>query len=98
MMEMKNATNSNENQEFILIDQNLVILNDQNLYGDFCLETNTYQNETIAKYCEHSLEYICKEKKCVRKCCPIYHVSISYLNPKFKKLFKYRGIYHRLQK
>ena len=82
MMEMKNAINSNENQEFVLFDQNLVILKDQNIYEDFCLETNADQNETIAKYCEHSLEYICKEKNCVRKCCPIYHVSFNKIQKK----------------
>ena len=81
MMEMKNATNSNENQEFILLEQNLFIVKDQNninqVNGNFCLGTNADQSQTIAKYCEYSLEYICKEKQCVRKCCPKYHVSFT---------------------
>ena len=78
---MKNATNSNENQEFILLEQILFIVKDQNninqVNGNFCLGTNADKSQTIAKYCEYSLEYICKEKQCVRKCCPKYHVRFT---------------------
>ena len=74
-MVVKQTLNSIENQGFILLHSgDLVIIEDQSTHENFCLDNTENVDETIAMYCDFSLDSICREKICVRKCCPMGHV------------------------